>query len=74
MWVKPVHQHETGDEFVGRELTDQFRGRLGGDGDDPLERGPVEVGQLGGELFGPLAHDRSAARAGVQQGLDSITC
>ena len=74
MWVKPVHQHETGDEFVGRELPDQFRRRFGSDGDDPLERGAIEVRQLGGELFGPLAHDRSAARTGVQQGLDSITC
>ena len=72
--VKPVHEHETGDEFVGGEPIDQVGGRLGGDRDDPLERSPVEVGQLGGELFGPLTHDRSAARAGVQQGLDSITC
>ncbi len=72
--VKPVYEHETGDEFVGGEPIDQFGGRLGGDGDDPLERSPVEVGQLGGELFGPLTHDRAAARAGVQQGLDSITC
>jgi hypothetical protein len=74
MRVETVHEHETRDEFVGCERTDQFGRGLGDDGHHSLERRPVQVRQLSGELFGSFAHDRSAARTGVQQGLDSITC